>query len=206
MSINYMSLGYDCSPAATLKNLNIRDEALPFDWVVSDLEILITCIEDNFNSYHKNLRFNQRKTRLIDSYGFQFPHDYPFDSNNIDNSKIGEGVFGEELNKQIISNWSEYHTTALEKYKRRIERFYTYLSSEKPLIILCRNYLVKDINHFASYLANKFRKSNIYFVISSKEKFKNNYAITCDTEKNGTWNESSIWLEAINSIKLINNL
>ena len=82
MSINYMSLGYDCSPAATLKNLNIRDEALPFDWVVSNLQILITCIEDKFNSYHKNLRFNQRKTRLIDSYGFQFPHDYPFDSNN----------------------------------------------------------------------------------------------------------------------------
>jgi hypothetical protein len=201
-----MSLGYDCSPAATLKNLNIRDEALPFDWVVSDLQILITCIEDNFNSYHKNLHFNQRKTRLIDSYGFQFPHDYPFDSNNIDNSKIGEGVFGEEFNKQIISNWGEYHTMALEKYKRRIERFYNYLSSDKPLIILCRNYCVKDINHFASYLANKFRKNNIYFVISSKEKFKNNYAITCDTEKNGEWNESSIWLQAINSIKLINNL
>ena len=206
MSINYMSLGYDCSPAATLKNLNIRDEALPFDWVVSNLQILITCIEDKFNSYHKNLRFNQRKTRLIDSYGFQFPHDYPFDSNNIDNSKIGEGVFGEEPNKQIITNWCEYHTMALEKYKRRIERFYNYLSSDKPLIILCRNYLVKDINQFGEYLTNKFKKNNIFFVISTKENFKNNCVITCDTEQNGTWNESSIWLQAINSIKLINNL
>ena len=78
-----MSLGYDCSPAATLRNLDFRTEALPFDWVVSDLQILIKCIDDNFDNYHKNLYFNNRRSRLIDSYGFQFPHDYPFDNNNI---------------------------------------------------------------------------------------------------------------------------
>ena len=126
MNINYMSLGYDCSPAATLRNLDFRTEALPFDWVVSDLQILINCIDDNFDNYHKNLYFNNRRSRLIDSYG--------------------------------------------------------------------------------SYLANKFKKNNIYFVISSKEIFKGNHIITCDTEKNGSWNDASLWSEAINSIKLMNNL
>ena len=206
MNINYMSLGYDCSPAATLRNLDFRTEALPFDWVVSDLQILINCIDDNFDNYHKNLYFNNRRSRLIDSYGFQFPHDYPFDSNNIDDSKIGEGIFGEELDKQIIDNWSEYHEMVLEKYKRRIERFYNYLGSNNPLIILCRGYPVNNINSFGSYLANKFKKNNIYFVISSKEIFKGNNIITCDTEKNGSWNDASLWSEAINSIKLMNNL
>jgi hypothetical protein len=201
-----MSLGNECSPAGALRNLNIRDEALPFDWVESNLQIITNCIEDNFNSYHKNLRFNQKRTRLIDSYGFQFPHDYPFENNNIDDSKIGEGVFGEEPNKQIISNWKEYHELALEKYKRRIERFYNYLNSDKPLIILCRGYHVNNINQFGSYLANKFKKGNIYFVLSSKQIFKNNHIITCDTEKNGNWNEASIWSEAIDSIKSMNNL
>ena len=207
MNINYMSLGYDCSPAGVLRNLDFRNEALPFDWVVSNLQILINCIEDNFNNYHKDLHFNQNRTRLIDSYGFQFPHDYPFDNNNeIDDSKIGEGVFGEEPNKQIISNWNEYHPIVLEKYKRRIERFYNYLNSDKVLIILCRGYSVNNINQFGQYLANKFKKSNIYFVVSSNENFKNNNIITCNTEKNGSWNESSLWLEAIDSIKLMNNL
>lgn len=207
MSINYMSFGYDCSPAAALRNLNIRDEALPFDWVESNLQIITNCIEDNFNNYHNNLNFNQRKTRLIDSYGFQFPHDYPFNNNdNIDYSKIGDGIFGEEFNKQIISNWSEYHQIVLSKYKRRIERFLIYLSSNKPLIILCRGYSVDSINQFKLYLTNKFNKNNIYFVISSKQNFTNNFIITCDTEKNGNWNDVSIWSEAIESIKQINNL
>jgi hypothetical protein len=201
-----MSLGNECSPAGALRNLNIRAEALPFDWVESNLQIITNCIEDNFSNYHKNLRFNQRRSRLIDSYGFQFPHDYPFDNNNIDDSKIGEGVFGEEPNKQIIDNWSEYHEMALEKYKRRIERFYNYLGSNNPLIILCRGYPVNNVNKFGDYLANKFKKNNIYFVVSSNENFKGNNIITCDTEKNGSWNDASLWSEAINSIKLMNNL
>ena len=40
MSINYLTLGYDCSPAGALKNLNLREFALPFDWVVSNVTIL----------------------------------------------------------------------------------------------------------------------------------------------------------------------
>ena len=136
MNINYMSLGYDCSPAGALRDLNIRDEALPFDWVQSNLQSIINCIEDNFDKYHKNPCFNSFGTRLIDNYGFQFPHDYPFNNNddNIDKSKLGEGIFGEERDKQIIHNWYEYHPIVLEKYKRRIDRFYTYLNSETPLI------------------------------------------------------------------------
>jgi len=201
-----MSLGYDCSPAATLRNLDFRTEALPFDWVISDLQIIKNCIEDNFSNYHKNLRFSEKKTRLIDIYGFHFPHDYPFDNNNIDESRIGEGVIGEELDKQIISDWKKYHEMVLEKYKRRIDRFYTYLNSDKPLIILCRNYPVNTINQFGSYLANKFKKSNIYFVASSKQKFKSNNIVTCDTEKKGNWNEAAIWAEGVDSIKKINNL
>ena len=206
MNINYMSFGYDCSPASALKNLNMRNEALPFDWVLSNLQILINCIEDNFNKYHQNLKFNHLQTRLIDSYGFQFPHDYPFNIDDIDKSKIGEGVFGEEKDKKIIDEWNEYHSVVLEKYKRRIERFYNYLNSDNPLIILCRGYSVSNINQFCIYLANKFKKGNIYIILSSNENFKSSNIITCNTEKNGNWNDISIWLEAINELKTLNNL
>ena len=50
MEINYMSIGYDCSPAAVLRTLNLRNEALPFDWVVSHLQLITNCIEDKFNN------------------------------------------------------------------------------------------------------------------------------------------------------------
>jgi hypothetical protein len=213
MTIQYMSLGSECSPAAALRTLNIRAEALPFDWVESNLNKIMNCINDNFNNYHRNLQFNNKKTRLIDSYGIEFPHDYPFNTPdypfntpNFSIDTIGEGAFGEEPQKSIVENWSQFHSIALEKYKRRIERFYSYLQSEDPIIFACRNYSVKDVKKFGVFLANKFNKQNIYFVIASRESFQGLHIVTCNTEKNGVWNDASIWLEGINKIKEINNL
>ena len=201
-----MSLGSECSPAAALRTLNIRAEALPFDWVESNLNKIMNCINDNFNNYHRNLQFNNKKTRLIDSYGIEFPHDYPFNTPDFSVDTIGEGAFGEEPQKSIVENWSQFHSIALEKYKRRIERFYSYLQSEDPIIFTCRNYSVKDVKEFGRFLANKFNKQNIFFVIASRESFQGLHIVTCNTEKNGVWNDASIWLEGINKIKEINNL
>lgn len=205
-TIHYMSLGYDCSPAATLRSLNIRDEALPFDWVVSNLQIICHCIERGFADYHCNLKFNASRSRLVDKYGFQFPHDYPFNDNIYEEAHIGEGVFGEEVQKKIIDNWSDYHPVALEKYARRIERMYNYLRDDKPIIFLCRGYDVQSIMAFINYILAKFNKSNIYFVVSAKYKYISQQIITCDTEANGIWNEPTIWQRAIDAIKNANNL
>ena len=59
---------------------------------------------------------------------------------------------------------------------------------------------------FINYMSVKFNKSNIYFVLSSKYKYISKQIITCDTEANGIWNESSIWQEAIDAIKNANKL
>lgn len=205
-TIHYMSLGYDCSPAAALRVLNLRDEALPFDWVVSNLKIICDCIEDNFANYHCQLQFNASHSRLVDKYGFQFPHDYPFNENVYEDAHIGEGVFGEEVQKKIIHNWANYHSLVLEKYARRIERMYNYLRDDKPIIVLCRGYDLQTITEFIRYIGSKFNKRNIYFVVSSKYKYISQQIITCDTEANGTWNEANIWQEGINAIKISNNL
>ena len=45
---NFLTIGYDCSPAAALRELNLRNEALPFDWVVSNISSLEKCFQDNF--------------------------------------------------------------------------------------------------------------------------------------------------------------
>ena len=205
-TIHYMSLGYDCSPAAALRALNLRDEALPFDWVVSNLKIIHDCIEDNFANYHRQLQFNASRSRLVDKYGFQFPHDYPFNDNIYENAHIGEGVFGEEVQKKIIDNWANYHSLVLEKYARRIERLYNYLRDDKPLIVLCRGYGVQSIMEFINYIGTKFNKSNIYFVVSAKYKYISKQIMTCDTEANNIWNQSNIWQAAIDAIKNANNL
>jgi hypothetical protein len=203
--INYVSFGYDCSPAAALRNLGIRDYALPFDWVQSNYQCITKCIEDDFLDFHCHLQLNHSNTRVVDSYGFQFPHDYPF-TEDFAVEELGEGVFGEDLQKKIIQNWYEYNDIVIKKYKRRIDRFNSIFNDTKPIIILCRNYQVEDIYRLRYFLKKKYNKSNIYFVLSSKQNFESNAIVSRDTEQNGKWNDEFIWNEAIQKIITINSL
>uniref|UniRef100_A0A6C0AQA6 Papain-like cysteine peptidase n=1 Tax=viral metagenome TaxID=1070528 RepID=A0A6C0AQA6_9ZZZZ len=200
MVINYLTLGYDCSPAAVLRNLNIRKFALPFDWVVSDVNILEKCFEDNFSKFHKNLKFNYNKTRLIDEYGFQFPHDYPLNNmTNINNNNVGEGIFGEEKNNFITDNWINYYDVVLEKYNRRIERFKIIVNDINPIIVLCR-YNTKQVFKLQEIFLKYFNKQNVYFLNSSNQVFENSKIKNIYTEKNGEWNNTNIWKQGLLSI------
>lgn len=195
--MNFLTLGHDCSPAATLRNLNLREFALPFDWVVSNVGALYECFLTDFAKYHMNLQLNHARTRLIDEYGFQFPHDYPITGNaDISESQIGEGVIGEERGKQIIENWRDYHGTVIEKYRRRIARFREMLVDPRPIIVLCR-YSMRDVLILQQIFQNHFKRSDVFFVNSSKEVFENDKIINIDTEKNNVWNEAAIWKQGI---------
>lgn len=195
--MNILTLGYDCSPAATLRNLNLREFALPFDWVVSNIGALYECFLTNFAKYHVNLKFNPSKTRLIDEYGFQFPHDYPITNTaDISDSHIGEGVIGEESGKFIVDNWRNHHNTVLEKYSRRIVRFREMMADTRPIIVLCR-YSTQDVLILQQIFLNHFKRSDVFFVNSSKEIFENDKIINVDTEKNNVWNEAAIWKQGI---------
>lgn len=208
MSVNYVTLGYDCSPANALRELNLREFALPFDWVVSNIFSLEMCFKTNFHYFHKNLIFNNSHKRLIDIYGFQFPHDYPLnDMNNIDNNNIGEGIYAEENGKYICDNWIDYYNTVLEKYNRRIIRFQNIMNNTKPVIVLCR-YPTNDVLQLQSLLITYYNKNNVYFVNSSYEIFENDKIINIHTEKNNIWNETEIWNQGINNIlvKINNNV
>ena len=200
MSFNYLTVGHDCSPADALKKLNLRDYALPFDWVVSNIYTLQKCFENNFEGFHKKLHFNHNKTRLIDYYGFQFPHDYPLNTmTNLENIDIGEEYIGEEHGKFITDKWMDYYDIILDKYTRRIERFKHIINDTKPIIVLCR-YSTRDVFVLQNLFIKYYKITNIYFINSSNEIFENNNIINIYTEKNNVWNETNIWKEGMNTI------
>ncbi len=199
MNCNYLTLGQDCSPSDALRRLNLREFALPFDWIVSSINILEKCFQTNFLYFHKNLVLNNKKTRLIDHYGFQFPHDYPLSTmENVENH-VGEGIFGEEKGKIITNKWSEYYDVVLEKYNRRIERFNKIVNDTKPIIVLCR-YDTKDVLKLQNLLKKYYKLDNVYFVNSSRQMFENDKIINVHTEKNKIWNDITIWRIGIDII------
>lgn len=200
---NFLTIGYDCSPATALRNLNFRKFALPFDWIQSNIHSIQKCFETNFEKFHTNLKINYTKTRLIDDYGFQFPHDYPLIDKDINISEIGEGVFGEDPSKIIIETWNNYYSIVKEKYDRRIERFQTIINDSKPIIILCR-YNTKDVMELQNLFLRYYNKDNIYFINSSPELFENEKIKNINTEQNGIWNDKNIWKHHID--KIINKI
>ena len=192
MNYNYITIGQDCSPAGALKNLDLRKFSLPFDWIVSDVNKVIECINEDFINFHKNLRINSLNTRVIDYYGFEFPHDYPnIESNNIDN--IGEGVFGEN---KILDGWENFIEINLEKYSRRIKRFNDILTSNIDIIVLYRGN-VENVSLFQKLFIDKYKKSNIKFVVATNTLYEDSNIITCNPEINGEWNDCDIWNQSI---------
>ena len=188
--MNYISLGTDCSCAAALRNLGLRDYALPFDWVSSEPNKIYTCIMDDFNQFHRNLTLNSQNTRVIDEYGLEFPHDYPTSSEDLN---VGEGVIGEA---KIIDGWEKCHDLVLEQYKRRIERFKGIFSSAEPVVALYRGN-PSDLYFFRSAFLEKYNKTNIVYVVSSTVPYDSEDTIVCNTEETGKWNLSDIWSDAI---------
>jgi hypothetical protein len=196
---NYLTLGYDCSPAAALRNLDLRKFALPLDWVVSDINIIEKCLKDDFSLFHKNLKFNFNKSRLIDEYGFQFPHDYPRTNTNIKDlsNNIGDGIFAEE--NIIVDNWIEYYNIVYEKYKRRIERFRNIIKDPKPIIILCR-YNIYDAIKLQILFIKIYGRDDVYIVNSCNKSFEKKNLICINTEINKIWNDTNIWKLGIDKI------
>lgn len=196
----YLSLGYDCSPAATLRVLNLRPCALPFDWVVSNKQSLKRCLDERFEGYHTDIKRIPSKTRVIDKYGFLFPHDYPT-TQNIDTentTETGDVIYDEKI---IVDDFAKYSDGVVHKYKRRIERFLAILAQPGPVIVLMRC-SVRDAIFFKGVFAKKYNKSNCIFVVATKENWPApNFIVPCNPEKMGDWNNKDIWLQAIEIAK-----
>lgn len=192
---NYITLGCDCSPAAALQTLELREQALPFDWVVSNIHVLDMCFKERFQRYHTGLQYNH--TRLVDVYGFQFPHDYP--TNDASGTAVGEGTNPEAI---ITPEWSTYYNTVKAKYERRIERFLTIMADPKPVIVLCR-YSMEGVKHLKTMLSVYFQKTNVFFVNSTSDPNDPMFPwiYNCNTEINGAWNQSEIWKAGIDIAK-----
>jgi hypothetical protein len=70
---NFISIGYDCSPAAALRVLNYRNFALPFDWIITN--IINSIIPIRFiQILNVSLWIdNNDSKKIIKVFGFRYP-------------------------------------------------------------------------------------------------------------------------------------
>ena len=199
MNFNCVSLGNNCAPAFALRSLNIRTAAYPFDWNISTLSALDMCFATNFEYFHKNLVLNDNKTKVIDHYGFIFPHDYPREAIINPENDVGEGIFPEENDKMIVNNWMDYNKIVVDKYARRIERFKKIINDSKPIIVFCM-YDTADVLKLYNLFIKYYNRTDVYFINSCNKPFQNDHIININTDKNGVYNDLNAWKEGIDYI------
>ena len=191
MNYNFLTLGRTCKPASALRNLGYRKFALPFDWIISDLHMLELCFSDNFSRFHTSLRLNSDRKRLIDAYGFEYPHDYPTIVDEV-SEFVSENI--------IVNNWKDYYGKNKEKYSRRIERFLGIVRSNKPVIVLCEYSTIESVKRLRDLLKQYYNKSNVFFINSSSIEMRDYNIVSVNTEKNGRWNETLLWRPVVESV------
>lgn len=192
---NYISLGYECSTARTLRDLGLRKAALPFDWLQTSAIGISRCILENFTNFHRGLFLNKDGTRIIGEYGFHFVHDYRDDKDD-----------------SVVDNWKDRREEINEKYIRRIARFHQILESPEPIIALYRGGDFSEIFILKDAFLKRYGKSNIIYVFAPflynvnrpddtlvPNAFEN--VVVCNPDDGGKWNQKEIWLKAIERAK-----
>lgn len=211
-------LGYDCSAAGALRDLGLRQEAYPFDWVQSRAEIVRQCILDGFARYHTEVRLMEHGRRVVDAYGVEYPHDYPVRSREevvqteeTVVEEVGEAgreeMYMEEMSRPIVAEWQTYCNTVQEKYQRRIQRFLAVMACRERPIVFFTRYRDADARELLRWLRSHYQREDMYLVntdnpmyLTRPEGVVEEGCVTVCTERNGIWNEQAVWQEGIHAI------
>ena len=124
------SLGFGCGMARLLKRLGLRMTSGPFDWIVGpNFEYRIELILNDFKDF-----FNKDDLVLYDDKSNEFRPEDPNRHTDTYSNKVNGFIHPHDF-----MEGDDFETTypiVLDKYNRRIERFYEYLKDTNKRVLL----------------------------------------------------------------------
>jgi hypothetical protein len=213
MELIYIPLGLDCSLAYQLDEMNLRKFALPFDWIYTknllDIIKLITnnfsnflpetnCVEsllelyeiipintNNFTIDKPRLNNQNNPNKTIQTSGSAFDPVYRSDS-VCSKYKLKHKIYNIILPHEFAEINSKTIQLFIDKYKRRIERFYSLNQSDNKLIFV-RLGLDNEKNNLFQKLCMLI--DNIFDKTQNKMKFINSTELS-KQHKTSDWTRS----------------
>jgi hypothetical protein len=168
--MNYISLGPTCSIAYQLQKFNKKKESLPFDWIrCYPISSVLHLIQNNFIDLFEGIEFVRDDTK------FPFIEDIDeekFDTIQIKDTKIYKN------DKLGISFFHDFKDgidvkDVIEKYQRRIDRFYNLIKNPSVFIRDELNFKVCDIiiyNQLYDNLKEFNNKNRLVLIINTFRK------------------------------------
>jgi hypothetical protein len=165
----YISLGAACSSSLVLRELNLRKEAYPFDWILSPHESLCQALASDFEWFLTDLALRPDSTGVIDHYGLHFVHDWPTSADSRFDALKGDFTGASRL----IDNWEAYTPSVRKKYQRRISRFRNACTGNDLVCFVRTEYVnQKEALEIRDIIKNRYPELNFtLLVISTAESF-----------------------------------
>jgi hypothetical protein len=99
------SIGHRCTSASLIKHLNLKFESYPFDWVVSKLEVIIDCIETDYQHYLNSDNYNEKQSETFNLSDGKKRH---ICFENIVYNNYYESAFLENFDGNVENNYGTY--------------------------------------------------------------------------------------------------
>lgn len=130
-------IGYNCATAMVLINLNLRKEAYPLDWVISNPFFVYQYIKTDFKDY-----FLKTKNDNTNYLGQKFDWFKTTDNHNTQNHKADI-----ESDFNAVKKSNDIFENNCYKFNRRIKRFLSILNSNnKILFVYMKEYKINSVN------------------------------------------------------------
>jgi hypothetical protein len=113
-----ISLGISCCGALALRNLNLKQETYPFDWIILTPDIILDCIKNDFIKF-TDLNNPQKQYDM-----------YHFNAWCIDDKR--RNYYGVQFLHEVGDSDDEL----VQKYTRRAERFLNVMKSDAKVIFV----------------------------------------------------------------------
>ena len=198
------SVGHRCTSTSLIKEMKHKFETYPFDWVVSKLDVLIHCIETNFEEYLRVENYVNKQSEtfnLCDGVKTHvcneniFYNKYYEDKSLSDKVENKIGTYGMKLalthHNMRQEKDRQYFQRCVQRFKNILalpqQKFYLYVHPIMGMADYEENMgkgsLLSYFNAFSDYLKTKTANAvGIFFVVVKNQARKGEVEVLFETE------------------------
>lgn len=199
-------LGYRCSSAGILKQLSLKTESYPFDWLVSRLPVIQHCLETNFRYFIQDISNNYAQYKTVTQhYEFNGTTTFICDETVVANTYYNQMPislvhFAQPLRLPhdtyafplVMNHHNIFTPSDFEYYQRCIQRFHNVLNQPtQPTMYLYihpalstiefemhKSSLISEIKSFQQFLQTTYPQTYPKGIVFIPIKTQHPYPIT----------------------------
>lgn len=156
----FISLGIDCEAACSLRYFKLRQQAYPFDWLVTlSFSDICTLLANEFADFLNPLYLSYDGKAVVQTkYNIIFNHDFPSDPLAPGYAVIQEPQENayQLYSGHINANYLDHLNEVIEKYTRRINRLLTLLNAKSTIIFFRTRGTPEEAKQFVQLMETQY--------------------------------------------------